>query len=33
MTYSTRSDRFFISEFLIIGILAGAGGALLLLLR
>ena len=33
MTYSTRSDRFFISEFLIIGIMAGAAGALLLLLR
>lgn len=33
MSCSRRSDRFFIPEYLIIGILAGAAGALLLLLR
>ena len=33
MTYSRRSDRPIIPEYLIFGILAGAAGALLLLLR
>ena len=33
MNYSRRSDRFFIPEYLIVGVLAGAAGALLLLLR
>ena len=33
MSFSRRSDRFFIPEYLIVGILAGTAGALLLLLR
>ena len=33
MSYSVRSDRVFIPEYLIVGILAGAAGALVLLLR